>query len=353
MQDGRKNRLKEGEKMHIIIGIDIGGTKCAVSFAREEVDHIKFLDKVRVPTETESFQKAIENLTGIMEAKLKEHPEWELCAIGISCGGPLDAENGVIQAPPNLPKWVDADIFTPLKRKFGVPVMIQNDADACALAEWTLGAGRGCRNMIFLTFGTGMGAGLILDNRLYTGTTGMAGEVGHIRLEATGPYGYGKQGSFEGFCSGGGIANLGREMAREALQKGTPPLFCRSQEELEGINSKKIADAMEQGDQLARQIFDIVACHLGKGLSVLIDILNPQVIVIGGIFARQQDVLRQRMWEMIRQEALPASGRACQILPASLGEMIGDYAAVTVGIKAYRDLYRSEEKDPIPLIHAG
>lgn len=336
--------------MRIIIGIDIGGTKCAVSFARDKGEDIEFLDKVKVPTVTKNFGRAITELIGIMESKMKENPDWELCAIGISCGGPLDAVNGIIQAPPNLPEWVEADIFTPLKNKFGVPVMLQNDADACALAEWTMGAGKGSRNMIFLTFGTGMGAGLILNNRLYSGTTGMAGEVGHIRLEKTGPYGYGKYGSFEGFCSGGGIANLGREKAKNAIQKGNPPAFCRTEEELEAINSKKIAEAMEQGDPLAGEIFDIVAAHLGQGLSVLIDILNPQVIVIGGIYARQETVLRKRMLEIIEQEALQTSARTCRILPASLGEMIGDYAAVSVGIKAYKDLYRGMENGSEELV---
>lgn len=330
--------------MQVVVGIDIGGTKCAVSFARQHSDDIIFLDKVRMETETEDFDRAMESFIEIIRERFRRNPDWKLTSIGISCGGPLDAGKGLILSPPNLPRWDRADVYTPLKKAFGVPVMLQNDADACALAEWSMGAGKGCRNMIFLTFGTGMGAGLILNNELYSGTTSMAGEVGHIRMEKEGPFGYGKYGSFEGFCSGGGIAKLGRMMAEEALREGKTPLFCQSEAELDSISCKSIAEALEQGDELAAEIFDIVGTYLGRGLSVLIDILNPEMIVIGSIYARQKNVLDKKMREALEQEALPISRKACRIVPASLGELIGDYAAVSVGIKAYQDLYRHAER---------
>ena len=330
--------------MQVVVGIDIGGTKCAVSFARQHSDDIIFLDKVRMETETEDFDRAMESFIEIIRERFRRNPDWKLTSIGISCGGPLDAGKGLILSPPNLPRWDRADVYTPLKKAFGVPVMLQNDADACALAEWSMGAGKGCRNMIFLTFGTGMGAGLILNNELYSGTTSMAGEVGHIRMEKEGPFGYGKYGSFEGVCSGGGIAKLGRMMAEEALREGKTPLFCQSEAELDSISCKSIAEALEQGDELAAEIFDIVGTYLGRGLSVLIDILNPEMIVIGSIYARQKNVLDKKMREALEQEALPVSRKACRIVPASLGELIGDYAAVSVGIKAYQDLYRHAER---------
>ena len=330
--------------MQVVVGIDIGGTKCAVSFARQHSDDIIFLDKVRMETETEDFDRAMESFIEIIRERFRRNPDWKLTSIGISCGGPLDAGKGLMLSPPNLPRWDRADVYTPLKKAFGVPVMLQNDADACALAEWSMGAGKGCRNMIFLTFGTGMGAGLILNNELYSGTTSMAGEVGHIRMEKEGPFGYGKYGSFEGFCSGGGIAKLGRMMAEEALREGKTPLFCQSEAELDSISCKSIAEALEQGDELAAEIFDIVGTYLGRGLSVLIDILNPEMIVIGSIYARQKNVLDKKMREALEQEALPVSRKACRIVPASLGELIGDYAAVSVGIKAYQDLYRHAER---------
>lgn len=331
--------------MRVVTGIDIGGTKCAISFACLDEEKIKFLDKVRMDTEREDFARAVKEFIRIIRLKLNENPKWRLCSIGISCGGPLDAQEGLILSPPNLPKWERADIFTPLKRAFGVPVMIQNDADACALAEWRMGAGKGCQNMIFLTFGTGMGAGLILNGRLYSGTNNLAGEVGHIRLAKEGPVGYGKGGSFEGFCSGGGIADLGRKRAEEALDAGKPPLFCPGREDLPRISAKSIAEAMEQGDALAAEIFDTVGEYLGRGISLLIDILNPERIIIGSIYARQRKTLEKRMLEVVEAEALRASARVCRILPASLGEQIGDYAAVSVGIKAYEELYSDGMKE--------
>lgn len=331
--------------MRVVTGIDIGGTKCAISFAGLDEEKIKFLDKVRMDTEREDFARAVKEFIRIIRLKLNENPKWRLCSIGISCGGPLDAQEGLILSPPNLPKWERADIFTPLKRAFGVPVMIQNDADACALAEWRMGAGKGCQNMIFLTFGTGMGAGLILNGRLYSGTNNLAGEVGHIRLAKEGSVGYGKGGSFEGFCSGGGIADLGRKRAEEALDAGKPPLFCPGREDLPRISAKSIAEAMEQGDALAAEIFDTVGEYLGRGISLLIDILNPERIIIGSIYARQRKTLEKRMLEVVEAEALRASARVCRILPASLGEQIGDYAAVSVGIKAYEELYSDGMKE--------
>ena len=331
--------------MRVVTGIDIGGTKCAISFACLDEEKIKFLDKVRMDTEREDFARAVKEFIRVIRLKLNENPKWRLCSIGISCGGPLDAQEGLILSPPNLPKWERADIFTPLKRAFGVPVMIQNDADACALAEWRMGAGKGCQNMIFLTFGTGMGAGLILNGRLYSGTNNLAGEVGHIRLAEEGPVGYGKGGSFEGFCSGGGIADLGRKRAGEALDAGKPPLFCPGREDLPRISAKSIAEAMEQGDALAAEIFDTVGEYLGRGISLLVDILNPERIIIGSIYARQREALEKRMLEVVEAEALRASTRVCRILPASLGEQIGDYAAVSVGIKAYEELYSDGMKE--------
>lgn len=148
---------------------------------------------------------------------------------GISCGGPLDSKTGVILSPPNLPGWDHIEITRHFTETLGVPARLINDANASALAEWKYGAGVGTQNMIFLTFGTGLGAGLVLNGALFEGTNGMAGEIGHMRLAAFGPSGYGKCGSFEGFCSGAGIAELARGFARETLQRGEKVgVLCRT-----------------------------------------------------------------------------------------------------------------------------
>jgi len=255
-----------------------------------------------------------------------------LKSIGISCGGPLDSKKGIIYSPPNLPGWDNVpvkDIFT---KKYGVPVGIQNDANACALAEWLMGAGKGTQNMIFLTFGTGMGGGLILNGKLYTGTNDLGGEAGHIRLAEDGPVGFGKAGSFEGFCSGGGIARLAKNIVTDKLQKGIEVPFCPDLSKAGGLTAKKVAEAAKKGDPTANEIIKISSEYLGRGLAILIDIINPECIVIGSIYSRNESLFKPHMERILRLEAIPSALDVCRIKPAMLGESIGDYAALCVAL---------------------
>lgn len=319
--------------MKVIVGIDIGGTKCAVTLAAVEDGKIRFLNKVKVATKVHDPHGAIMDFIEMIRSLLTGHSEYKLAAIGISCGGPLDPGNGLILSPPNLSDWDQIDVYTPLREAFGVPVRMQNDADACALAEWKLGAGKGVNNMIFLTFGTGLGAGLILNGRLYSGSTGLAGEVGHIRLADSGPLGYGKHGSFEGFCSGGGIADLGRTLGAKAVRNGIIPSYYNP-ETPEKVTAAAVFTAAEAGDPTALEALHIIGEYLGRGLAILVDILNPERIVIGSIYARQEKVLRELMLPSLEREALGVSLRTTEVVPAALGEKIGDYAAVSVGMQA-------------------
>lgn len=305
----------------MILGFDIGGTKCAVLTAEIIGDEIKIGAKEKIATDLKiKPEEMIDRLIALADRICGgEKPE----RIGISCGGPLDAQKGIIISPPNLSGWTNVPIVDIIKKHYGVPVRLQNDADACAVAEWKFGAGRGFRNIVFLTFGTGLGAGLILDGKLYGGTNGNAGEVGHIRLENDGPVGYGKAGSFEGFCSGGGIARLGETLAKKAIESGTVPLYAGGE-----ITAETIAEAAKKGDKTALEVYKICGEKLGKGLSVLIDILNPERIIIGSVFARSENLMRKYVEDVIENEALGASADVCRIVPAALGEHIGDYAAV-------------------------
>lgn len=321
--------------MNYIAGIDIGGTKCAVSIGKAEAGGVEILDKIKLPTPYDPYQ-AIAKLIEALKALLSDHKDIKLDSIGISCGSPLDSERGLILAPPNLSNWDNIDIVTPFKECFHVPAALQNDANACALAEWLWGAGKGCRNMIFLTFGTGMGAGLILNGSLYVGTNDMAGEVGHIRIEEDGPEGYHKAGSFEGFCSGGGIAKLAAGMVKEYRTTGKYTELLKLQPDIDHITTADVGLAAQNGDELALKIFRMVGEKLGKGLSILIDVLNPERIVIGSIFLRQEQILRAPMEEIIQQEALSYNRQVCRIVPAGLGEQIGDYAALSVAMNAIR-----------------
>lgn len=316
------------------IGIDIGGTKCAVILGVAN-ENIEILERYSCATKKGGqYIDTIEEIFSMMNAVLqkKQLKSTDISAVGISCGGPLDSKKGEILSPPNLVGWDKVPIVHMVEEQFHIPVFLQNDANACALAEWQFGAGRGYRNLIFLTFGTGMGAGMILDGNLYAGTNDMAGEVGHIRLEENGPIGYGKAGSFEGFCSGGGIAQIARSKVMERLQRGEHPVLCSTYEELEALTARSVSEAAYAGDKLAIEIYHCSAIHLGKALSIMIDILNPEVIVIGSVYTRSKELFEDVTMETVRNEAFSESAKICKIVPTGLGDKIGDYAALSVAV---------------------
>ncbi len=313
------------------LGIDIGGTKCAVVVGDGEFNVHR---KVQFETRTgeRGYVEILNEFFSHIEKIFKDFSRKNLKRIGISCGGPLDSKKGIIHSPPNLPGWDNVPIVNIFIKKYGVPVTIQNDANACALAEWLMGAGKGTRNMVFLTFGTGMGAGLILNGKLYSGTNDLGGEVGHIRLANDGPVGFGKAGSFEGFCSGGGIAQLAEKVVSEKLKNGEPVAFCADIESAAKLTAKDVALAARFGDPVAAEIVRISGEYLGRGLAVLIDVLNPECIVIGSIYARNEALFKPHVNRILKEEAIPAALEVCRIKPAELGESIGDYAALCVAL---------------------
>ncbi|MBQ3141719.1 MAG: ROK family protein [Clostridia bacterium] len=305
------------------IAVDIGGTKTAVSRWISDGEMPVLEDKIRFATPVEPG----EGVALICDAAKKLSDGYAVVCAGISCGGPLDSRKGLILAPPNLPKWDGVDICTAVREACGAPAYLQNDANACALAEWLWGAGKGTQNMVFLTFGTGMGSGLILDGRLYSGTNDMAGEVGHMRIEHDGPEGYYKKGSFEGFCSGGGIARLAKMRLPAFLTAGGKTVVCDD----ENLSAKSIAEAAEVGDAFAKNIITECGQKLGMGLSVIIDLFNPEKIVIGSIYGRVP-ALAPIARSVIDREALSYAARVCEICPAGLGESVGDYAGIAIAI---------------------
>ncbi len=320
-----------------ILGIDIGGTKCAVLLGNAEGDaDSMILDKLRFETHCERGWIAVtDELMESVETVLSRNslsPD-NILALGISCGGPLDSKKGVILSPPNLPDWDGVAIVEMIEKRFRIKAYLQNDANACALAEWKFGAGKGMENLVFLTFGTGMGAGLILNGKLYSGQNDMAGEVGHIRLATDGPTGYGKCGSFEGFCSGGGIGRLAQAMAKEALDSGKTTLMCESEDDIASISAKTAAEAADKDDETALEVYRICGEKLGEGLAIIADILNPEAIIIGSIFARSGHLLIDSIKKTLYREALPQTAE-CKIIPAGLGEKIGDLASLGIALNA-------------------
>ena len=312
-----------------IIGVDVGGTKCAVTYGQKEGFELHIREKIRFATT--DVDETIANIVRAVDDVMRKNglTAGNTAAIGVSCGGPLDSRTGVVMSPPNLPGWDNIPIVKLLGDRFGIRTGSHNDANACALAEWKFGAGIGARNMAFLTFGTGLGAGLILDGKLYAGTNDNAGELGHIRLSDFGPVGYGKCGSFEGFASGGGIAQLARFKVSEKHQMGQRVSWC-APGQLDEITARDVADAAAAGDELALEIYRISAPYLGRGLAIVIDLINPEVIVIGGIYTRNREMMEPFVLREIEREALSHARRVCSIRPAALGEQIGDYAALSV-----------------------
>ena len=323
------NKTPKPQKYYL--GYDIGGTKCSIVLGDKDF-HI--YEKVFFETKVDrGFKKILEEFKAHTHKLFEMYDQKNLMKIGISCGGPLDSKKGIIKSPPNLPGWDEVAIVDIFKNEFHVDVAIQNDANACAIAEWMMGAGVGTQNMIFLTFGTGMGAGLILNGKIYSGTNDLGGEVGHMRMAEDGPVGFGKAGSFEGFCSGGGIAQLGKSYAQRKMESGEQVMFCRSMDLIDKITAKTVFEAAIAGDKDAVEVVKISANYLGKGLAILIDILNPECIVIGSIYARNEQMLKPLIEEVLRKEAIPEALAVCEILPAKLGDKIGDYAALCVAMQ--------------------
>jgi glucokinase len=305
----------------MILGLDIGGTKTAVVVGNRGG---RILRRSEFPTRpTRGFAPVFAEL-GEHVDRLREQTAAageHLDAISVSIGGPLEIERGIIHGPPNLPGWVDIPLKALLAERTGLPVHVEHDGNAGALAEWYFGAARGARNVIFLTMGTGLGAGLILNGQLYRGTCDLAGEVGHVRIAETGPAAYGKAGSWEGFCGGAGIARLAAER------------FPKRWRAEEGA-TREVVELAVTGDADALAVVQEVGRWLGRGLAVLLDVLNPEVVVIGSLAVRLGELVLAPARAELAREALPAAVAACRIVPAALGERLGDVAALCAAIRA-------------------
>jgi glucokinase len=315
----------------ILIGVDVGGTKTAVVLSSRPPETIGRVEFATLPER--GPQHAFDRIVESVRSLLARHnlAEDAIAAIGVSCGSPLDRVKGIVQAPPNLPTWVDVPICRLLGDAFHTHCRLENDANAGAVAEHRFGAGVGADHMLFLTLGTGLGAGIIAAGSLYLGANGDAGEIGHVRLSPTGPVGYHKAGSIEGWASGGGIAQLALRRVAQAQRRGRTsvlqPLAASG-----ALTARDVGLAAQAGDAVALSILRSSGGRLGQALAMLIDVLNPQRIVLGGLAWRMGENLLAPMRKMMEREALPQNLRACEIVPAALGEQIGDVAALCVAM---------------------
>ena len=291
------------------LGLAIGGTKTSISLGRSDGSIIRNKVLKTKKDHREVLEDIYKEIDTVFDSGIS-------CkAIGISCGGPLDPVRGLILSPPNLPSWDAVPIVNLIQSRYSIPCFLENDANSGVLAEYLWGNGVGAQNIIFLTFGTGMGAGMILNGRLYSGASGLSGEIGHIRVAEEGPLCYGKVGSLESFCSGTGLEKL------YSLRSGK-----------DGVSAKEICDLAEYGDKTAIEIIRLSSFYLGRGLAVLTDLMNPERIIIGSIFSRRENLFRPGMEQIWEEEALELARDQCQILPSGLGELSGEKGALAVSL---------------------
>ncbi|MFZ4987191.1 MAG: ROK family protein [Blastocatellia bacterium] len=307
-----------------IIGLDIGGTKIAIVEGTAEA---QILQRTEVPTQARRpFDETFPSLAILIDQTIERATlaGRAAAALSVSIGGPLRINEGLLIDPPHLPGWHGVHLKDRLQARFpALPVFIEHDGNAGALAEFYFGAGRqypNLQHLIFLTFGTGLGAGLIVNGRILHGASDTAGEIGHWRLAPSGPIGFGKAGSWEGFASGAGLVELAAQMFPQRWTPATP--------------IRQLVDMMLLNDPDALQVAEVAGQWMGRGLALLVDAFNPQVIVLGSLAVVLGERILAPARRLLAIEGLPPAVAACQVIPAVLGSAIGDVAALTAALTA-------------------
>ena len=278
------------------IGVDVGGTKVAAGLVDSKGEIIR---KVRVPmVATSDAQTGFSAVTGavkeLMGAELPSHVK----GIGICSPGPLDPRTGVVLNPPNVPCWRNFPLGGETERAFGVPVRVDNDANAAGLAETLWGAGKGYSNVFYATLGTGIGTGIIFDNKIYWGRTGSAAEGGHNTIDYNGPLcGCGKRGCIEILCSGPAIALRAR--ARIAGAHVPTKMLELAGGAADQVKAEHVGEAYRAGDALAREVLEETADLLAVWLGNVVDMLEPEIMVVGGGVAHLMSSFFERMKKTI------------------------------------------------------
>ncbi len=302
------------------IGIDLGGTNVKIALV-DVFGYIAYSNSV--PTGAEmGYEYTISNIKQLVYTSLKEtgNDLKDIESIGFGCPGQIDSEKGIVKLLPNIPGWIDVNLAEIMTNEFKLPTKIDNDVRVATLGEYTFGAGKGCKNLICITVGTGVGSGIIVDGKLVKGASMTAGEIGHMTLiDNGGPLcGCGNTGCLEALASGPAIV----KMANEYLMSGKSTKF----KELAGsspITPHIVYQAALQGDKVALRIFKTVGYWLGIALANLTNILNPEKIIVGGGVGQAGNLLIEPIREVIDNRALSLPAKAVEIVPAELGESAG------------------------------
>ena len=313
------------EPQALVLGLDIGGTKLAAGIVDPSGAVRSFLG---VPTRRdEGPEKVVERLLDLgRRAVDAAGVQWAaVVGVGVACGGPLDAARGVI-SPVHLPGWHDVPLREIAERAYGLPVVLDNDATAAAAGEHRYGAGAGVTSMVYLTLSTGVGGGVIVDGRPYRGTDGNGAELGHVTIDWRGRAcrGCGRRGCLEAYVSGTSIA----ERAREAgLGYGT---------------AEEVAAAALSGDGRAARVWDETVEALACGLTSIVNVLEPELVVIGGGVSRSGEHLIAPVRERVHNEAMTPAGKTVEIVSAALGERVGVVGAAAIVLEHHAHDLRAD-----------
>lgn len=313
------------------LGVDIGGTKVIAAVADARCN---LLSRVRKRTRFDSGgEVALRNVLAAAGEALRRSGASNVTAIGISCGGPLDGKAGRILRTPNLTGWENLPIVSIFEGEFAAQAFLDNDANAAALGEAARGAGRGKKSFAYFTVSTGIGGGFVTDGELVRGSTGNASEFGHQTLTADGPLcGCGNRGCLEALASGKSIARRARELIAQGSVPGRSLLIRMADGDPGKLTAKDVAAAARKGDRAASAIWDEAVRYLGIGVANVVNILNPERVVIGGGVAKAGAILFGPLRRVVAQRALPDLSKSVDIVPADLGDDSGVAGAVRLAI---------------------
>jgi glucokinase len=315
-----------------LLGLDIGGTKIGLCIGAPDG---RVVASDSIPTNHAAAPADI--LTDCRDRLLamlaKTAGAFAVpAALGASCPGPLDYARGRFLDPPNMPRWHGFAIRDWLAQNFPCPTAFMNDANATALAEHKWGGAQNTTTAVYLTMSTGMGSGLIIDGKLYEGPLGLAGEIGRIRLRDDGPVGFAKRGSAEGFLSGPGMSQLAEQEALICIQRNEPSRLRDIVESGAKIRAEDLCAASAAGDPAARRVTDRLATELGRLCTILTDILNPDVIVLGTIGTAHPDLFIPGATRHMLEEGVAASAAHARIVPSALIRR-GDQSALAIAAR--------------------
>ncbi|MFA5308981.1 MAG: ROK family protein [Dehalococcoidales bacterium] len=323
--------MKSEKKLQPVVGVDIGGTKIMTAVFSPSGGVLA--KEVRPTLGSEGVNKTIGRVCAAIAGLLNDRhiSISEIGAVCIACAGGIDTGRGVVVTPsPNLPGWVEIPLAAMVKERFGVDVFVLNDASAAALGEHRYGAGKGVPNLVMLTLGTGIGGGIIIDGKLYLGAVGGAGELGHMTIDANGPRcGCGNTGCLEILASGTAIA---RDAVARLDRGEKSSLGEMVGGDLSKINAELVGKAARRGDKLSQDVIARAARYLGIGMVNVVNIFNPELVIIGGGMADMGEMIVGQGRKMAAELPFSINARAARVLMARLGNEAGIYGAAAFAL---------------------